>query len=224
MPRPAPHELHDIPEYRACVDGLRAYYEAIPGMRDRHEMVANEVDECLSGLVQNFNDNKLNCVFALPTYETWWWRRSQHADYLRYADMMRLIGVNDPRRWLLKNPGHIEQLDLLFAIYPNAKVIQTHRDPAKAVPSLVSLLMHLHPIYEEGRGEQRAPGGEVDGCDGSWRAGARRVRAVVAAHVVVRRARRDAPHGQARVARLDRRRGRRFRPGASRAIRTNLAR
>ena len=65
--------------------------------------------------------------------------------------------MNDPdKRWLLKNPGHIEQLDLLFAIYPGAKVIQTHRDPAKAIPSLVALLMHLHPIYEEGRFEQRA--------------------------------------------------------------------
>ena len=70
---------------------------------------------------------------------------------------MQLIGSNDPdKRWLLKNPGHIEQLDLLFAIYPDAKVIQTHRDPAKAVPSLCSLLMKLHPIYEEGRYEQRA--------------------------------------------------------------------
>ena len=70
---------------------------------------------------------------------------------------MQLIGSNDPdKRWLLKNPGHIEKLDLLFAIYPDAKVIQTHRDPAKAIPSLCSLLMNLHPITEEGRNEQRA--------------------------------------------------------------------
>lgn len=65
---------------------------------------------------------------------------------------MQLIGSNEPEtRWLLKNLGHIENLDLLFAIFPDAKVIQIHRDPAKAVPSLVSLLMHLHSITEEGR-------------------------------------------------------------------------
>ena len=57
---------------------------------------------------------------------------------------------------MLKNPGHIENLDLLFAIYPDARVIQTHRDPAKAVPSLCALLMQLHVIMEEGRYEQRA--------------------------------------------------------------------
>jgi hypothetical protein len=70
---------------------------------------------------------------------------------------VQLIGSNEPqKRWLLKNPGHIHHLDLLFAVFPDAKVIQTHRDPAKAVPSLVSLLMLLHPIMEDGRTEQRA--------------------------------------------------------------------
>jgi hypothetical protein len=70
---------------------------------------------------------------------------------------VQLIGSNDPdKRWLLKNPGHIENLDLLFAVFPDAKVIQTHRDPAKAVPSLVALLMKTHPVMEEGRKEQRA--------------------------------------------------------------------
>jgi hypothetical protein len=70
---------------------------------------------------------------------------------------VQLIGSNDlEKRWLLKNPGHIDNLDLLFAIYPDAKVIQTHRDPAKAVPSLVSLLMQLNSLTEPERTEQRA--------------------------------------------------------------------
>ena len=69
---------------------------------------------------------------------------------------MQLIGSNEPdTRWLLKNPGHIENLDLLFAVFPDAKVIQTHRDPAKAVPSLVALLMQMHALMEEGRVDQR---------------------------------------------------------------------
>jgi Sulfotransferase family len=44
-----------------------------------------------------------------------------------------------PRRtWLLKTPGHLMTLDLLFATYPDAWVVQTHRDPAKTIPSTVS--------------------------------------------------------------------------------------
>ena len=43
-----------------------------------------------------------------------------------------------PARWLLKTPGYLMMLDDLFAAYPRASVIQTHRDPAKTMPSTVS--------------------------------------------------------------------------------------
>jgi hypothetical protein len=47
-------------------------------------------------------------------------------------------GAGPPRTWLLKTPGHLMTLDLLFATYPDAWVVQTHRDPAKTMPSTVS--------------------------------------------------------------------------------------
>jgi hypothetical protein len=44
----------------------------------------------------------------------------------------------EPKTWLLKTPGHLATLDMLFATYPDAWVVQTHRDPAKTMPSTVS--------------------------------------------------------------------------------------
>ncbi|MEO7248091.1 MAG: sulfotransferase [Novosphingobium sp.] len=70
---------------------------------------------------------------------------------------LRLVGSNEPgKKWLLKNPGHVENLDQLFATFPNARVIHTHRDPAKAIPSLCALLIGNHALFEEGRREERA--------------------------------------------------------------------
>jgi hypothetical protein len=75
-----------------------------------------------------------------------WTMVSQHAgipDYARMFDFHRRIlqvlqhGA-EPRTWLLKTPGHLMVLDLLFATYPDAWVLQTHRDPAKTMPSTVS--------------------------------------------------------------------------------------
>ena len=43
-------------------------------------------------------------------------------------------------RWLLKSPYHVATLPALFAEYPDARVIHTHRDPRKFMGSLVSLL------------------------------------------------------------------------------------
>jgi hypothetical protein len=72
---------------------------------------------------------------------------SERSSYRRYADVLRLIGLADPdKRWLLKNPGHTWHLDLLFEVFPDALVIQTHRDPAAAIPSLCSLLNMLHGV------------------------------------------------------------------------------
>jgi hypothetical protein len=44
----------------------------------------------------------------------------------------------EPRTWLLKTPGHLMTLGLVFATYPDAWIVQTHRDPAKTMPSTVS--------------------------------------------------------------------------------------
>jgi hypothetical protein len=42
------------------------------------------------------------------------------------------------RTWLLKTPGHLATLEMLFATYPDAWLVQTHRDPARTMPSTVS--------------------------------------------------------------------------------------
>ena len=44
------------------------------------------------------------------------------------------------RRWVRKAPSHLSQLRTLFAVYPDATVVQLHRDPLKTVPSTVSLM------------------------------------------------------------------------------------
>ena len=43
-----------------------------------------------------------------------------------------------PKTWLLKTPGHVMTIDLVFATFPDAWVVQTHRDPVKTMPSTVS--------------------------------------------------------------------------------------
>ena len=43
-----------------------------------------------------------------------------------------------PTQWVLKTPAHLMLLPLLFAEFEDAWVVQTHRDPAKTMPSTVS--------------------------------------------------------------------------------------
>lgn len=157
MPRPPKADWASYPGFQKTAAILEARYAAAPAKRAAHHMAAEEVDECCLVLRQSFVSNLWCCGWSAATYDAWRQCQSEAESYRHYYRCIQLIGSGEPqKRWLLKNPGHIENLDLLFAIFPGARVIQTHRDPAQAVPSLCALLMQLHPVMEEGRQEQRA--------------------------------------------------------------------
>jgi hypothetical protein len=157
MPRPPMETWGAYPQYRKTVAALDTQYAAAPDAKAAHFRAAEEVHECCMVLRQSFVSNLWSCGWSAATYDAWWQCQDEAAAYAHFAKCVQLIGMNDPgKRWLLKNPGHIEHLDLLFAVFPDARVIQTHRDPGKALPSLVSLLMNLNGLMEPERKEQRA--------------------------------------------------------------------
>lgn len=157
MPRPPIETWGDYPEFRKSAAALATQYAAAPDAKAAHFRAAEEVHECCMVLRQSFVSNLWSCGWSAATYDAWWQCQSEEAAYRHFRNCVQLIGMNDPdKRWLLKNPGHIEHLDLLFAVFPDARVIQTHRDPAQAVPSLVSLLMNLNNVMEGDRAQQRA--------------------------------------------------------------------
>jgi hypothetical protein len=156
MPRPSIESWHSYPEFRRSAATLDALHMAAPQRRAAHHVAANEVHECCNLLRQSFVSNVWTCYWSSATYDAWWQCQSEWPAYQHYYRCVQLIGsTTSHKRWLLKNPGHIENLDLLFAVFPAARVIQTHRDPAKALPSLASLLMKRHPVFERDRTEKR---------------------------------------------------------------------
>jgi hypothetical protein len=52
-------------------------------------------------------------------------------------------------RWVLKSPMHLRHLDALLNEYPDARIIFTHRDPAKTVPSLASLIYVIRGLASD---------------------------------------------------------------------------
>jgi hypothetical protein len=53
----------------------------------------------------------------------------------------------DATRWVLKAPDHVYALEALFAVFPDAVVIQTHRDPLEVLKSSVRLSWVLRGLY-----------------------------------------------------------------------------
>jgi hypothetical protein len=80
------------------------------------------------------------CLAHLPGYAAWLRGQDWTGAYRRHRRNLQLIGLPDRgRRWVLKNPSHLFALDALLRVYPDALVIQTHRDPRTAIASVCSL-------------------------------------------------------------------------------------
>jgi hypothetical protein len=52
-----------------------------------------------------------------------------------------------PNRWRLKTPAHMFGIDALDEVYPDAKFVITHRDPAKVMASLASVETAVVRMY-----------------------------------------------------------------------------
>ena len=70
--------------------------------------------------------------------------------YERHKKLLKLIGANDPAKpWLLKYPVHMKHLQSFLEVYPDARVIWTHRNPAKVMSSYASLIAGFRLLNSE---------------------------------------------------------------------------
>lgn len=84
--------------------------------------------------------------FATVNYPAWWdvpnyrelvYSMDFHPVYEEHRQMLQHLQHRFRRdRWVLKTPAHIAWLSTLLDVYPDACLVQCHRDPAKVLPSL----------------------------------------------------------------------------------------
>jgi len=74
-----------------------------------------------------------------------------HKRFLQYLQSGGVIG----ERWLLKSPVHLMRLTEIFEVYPDAKIIMTHRDPSKVVASTASLISSVRTLYSDHEDTER---------------------------------------------------------------------
>jgi len=148
-PRPPRHAWRADPRHRAAVRALRTMYWLDPGLKAIHWMTADGPEECRHLLQQSFTDDTFDSNATLPSYTKWFGEQDPRVAYARHRDVLRLVGSPTPdRRWVLKYPAHIRNLDVVLETYPDACFVQTHRDPARVLPSLCSLVAGWRSLYE----------------------------------------------------------------------------
>jgi hypothetical protein len=140
QPRPSPPERDASPVFQGISAAYADHHVEHPEFMGLHYMDATSVEECWRILRQSGKSIAFESLAHVPTYSTWLAQQDWTDAYERHRANLQLIGLNDPdKRWVLKNPSHLVALDALLAVYPDALVVRTHRDPVTSVASACSL-------------------------------------------------------------------------------------
>jgi hypothetical protein len=122
-----------------------------------------EPEEELGLLVASMWGMKHEAQWTVPTYGRWCEAHDATPAYRYLADLLRLVGWSQQesslRPWILKTPQHMLDLPALLRVFPDARLIFTHRDPRQVIGSAASLAWNQTIIYSD-QADARAIGRE----------------------------------------------------------------
>lgn len=121
-----------------------------PQFRKIHPIAPDLPQECIAITAQVFMSIQFHTTHDVPSYEDWFERNSQALGYGFHRRLLQHLQVRRRGgRWVLKAPGHLFALDALLAAYPDAKIVQTHRDPLRVLASMASHATVLRRAFSD---------------------------------------------------------------------------
>ncbi len=118
-----------------------------------HPTGACEPEEELGLVAASMYGMKWEAQWNVPSYAEWCHEESAIPAYRHMANLLRLIGWSQQesslRPWILKTPQHMLDLPALLEVFPDARLIFTHRDPKQVVGSAASLAWNQTIIYSD---------------------------------------------------------------------------
>ena len=115
-----------------------------------HPIDPDAPEEDVMLLDLNFMSQAPEATLHVPTYSAWLEEQDHAQTYEYFRKVLKVLCWQRPRRnWVLKTPHHMEYLDVFLKIFPDATVVQTHRDPLKTLPSFCSMVAHSRAIFSD---------------------------------------------------------------------------
>ena len=91
-------------------------------------------------LGRSFDALDVAAIFDVPSYVDGWLQSDHRTSYREMQQQVQLLqGDEPPRHWLLRTPAHLFALDAIYETFPDACIVQIHRDPLATVSSFCSL-------------------------------------------------------------------------------------
>jgi len=147
-PEPASYDSDPrIAEVQATIDLADLL---IPGFLAFHPLGARLGQECVRITAGDFRSLIFPTVYHVPSYNYWLLHEADLAPAYRWhRQYLQHLQSKVGGQWLLKSPAHLWHLDALAAEYPDAVIVQTHRDPLKVIASVSALANHLRRMVTD---------------------------------------------------------------------------
>ena len=149
-PAPRPETYRTDPRIARARKSIDLIYSLSPRIPAAHLFAAEEAEECNNLFAHEFGAGINGFMFDVPGYMRWLGRQDLVPGYRSMRRQLQLLSLHVRRDyWVLKAPAHLFGLDALLTVYPDACVVQTHRDPLKVLPSICSLAAGFRGIMSD---------------------------------------------------------------------------
>ena len=143
-PVPQPETYHNDPRIAQTQASIELSEQIIPGFLAFHPMGALVGQECVRITASEFTSMIFSVQYRLPSYYRWLLYEADHTGAYRFHRIfLQHLQSGVSGQWLLKSPAHLWHLDALLTEYPDALIVQTHRDPLNVISSIAALTHHL---------------------------------------------------------------------------------
>lgn len=153
-PAPFPDSATESPDPRIAdaEAEVEMMLEASPDLIAAHPMDARAPDEEIMLLEHAFVSANPEAFCNVPRFSRWLEDYDATAGYEYLKRLLQFLQWQKRRRgekadhWVLKTPHHLGFLEELFGVFPDVRVVLTHRDPVQTIPSFASLIYAIRII------------------------------------------------------------------------------
>lgn len=150
VPPAAAGALHSDPRCLAEQQRLDMAVKYAPQIAAAHYEDADSPSECQYAMQLSFCAQIFESSLNIPSYLDWFENRASYLPAFRFhKQLLQLLQAENGGRWTLKNPWHPLFLNDLVAVYPDAQLVMTHRDPVEVVGSACSLIRLVRPNFSD---------------------------------------------------------------------------
>lgn len=136
------------PRYQRCENSWQMMQALSPLLAAMHPMDPDHIHEELELMGPDFASYNYEWLSVSPRWRDYYYACDQTPHYEYMKTVLKILTWQDgdasgqKTRWVLKCPQHLEQLNVLQQVFPDATIAITHRDPVSVIQSAATMLAY----------------------------------------------------------------------------------